>query len=92
MAELGAKPVPFIVTIVPTGPLVGKSVIFADTGKLTLTEWELASVATTGCAPNAEFGTVKLAEKEPVVSVFAGEGTVTWVTPLYFIVIAEAGA
>jgi hypothetical protein len=78
--------------LVPTGPVVGESVIFVVTLNCAVKECDAASVATTGWLPKVDRGTVKLAAKEPVVLVVTVEGTVSWFAPLYLIVIVETGA
>ena len=66
MPELAAKPVPFMVTIVPVGPVVGLSDIDGVTVYCAEAEFDTASLALTVRDPAVDAGTVNVAEKLPV--------------------------
>src|SRR6266571_7105376 len=71
MIEEAGKPVPVTVTVVPTLPAEGLSVMETVTEKAAVAVWEDASVAVTVWAPKVEAGTVKEAENKPELSVVA---------------------
>src|SRR5947207_2238632 len=78
-----ANPVPVIVTVSPTFPLVGLSVILGVTVKLALALLLAPSDATTACAPAVLAGTANVAENPPEPSVVGDAGLSVSALPPY---------
>jgi hypothetical protein len=93
IVEEAAKPVPVIVTVVPTLPVVGLVVMAEIMLKVAVPVCDDASVAVTVWAPFVEVpGTVKVAVNEPRLLLVTVVGVVGCVAPSYLILIVEEEA
>ena len=93
IVEEEAKPVPVIVTVVPTLPVVGLVVMAEIMLKVAVPVCDEPSVAVTVWAPFAEVpGTVNVAVNEPRLLLVTVVGVVGCVAPSYLMMIVEEAA